>query len=47
MKTITFLLIATIGMHAESIFLMCACVVVAIGCIIVKNREKWFIKVKK
>ena len=39
MKTITFLLTATIGMHTESIFLMVACVVVAIVCIIVKSKE--------
>jgi hypothetical protein len=39
MKTIIFLSSTFIGMHAESILLMCGCVVVAIGCLIVKNKE--------
>ena len=40
MKTTIFFISTFIGMHAESILLMCGCVVVAIGCVIVKNREK-------
>jgi len=29
MKTLTFILAATIGMHTDSIFMMCVCLIIA------------------